>query len=98
MVEDAGASSLFEKVWSHIQDRVLEQKFSMNTYQDDDTETTGRKEQVDPGFNLADLDVESRGDNTSLVQSAVELDDDLASTVVIDLLELADVAYHEMIR
>lgn len=36
--------------------------------------------------------VEAGRDDTGLVQAAVELDDDLAATVVIDELELADVA------
>lgn len=59
--------------------------------QDDDTEPTSREQQVDPGLNLSNLDVESGGDNSGLVQTSVELDDDLAGAVIVDLLELADV-------
>ncbi|MCV2423820.1 hypothetical protein LNV47_24875 [Paucibacter sp. DJ4R-1] len=60
--------------------------------QDDDTETTGGEQQVDPRFDLVDLYVEAGGDDTGLVQAAVELDDDLAGAVVVDLLKLANVA------
>ena len=62
------------------------------THEDDLAEGTGGEEQVDPVLNLADLDVEARGDDTRLVQAAVELDDDLARAVVVDDLEVADVA------
>ena len=40
-------------------------------------------------------DVVARRDHAALVQPAVELDDDLAGTVVVDKLELADVALLE---
>lgn len=59
--------------------------------QDDNTEPTSWEQQVNPRLNLVNLDVETRRNDTSLVQSAVELDDDLARAVIIDLLELADV-------
>ena len=61
-------------------------------YEDDLAEGTGGEEQVDPVLDLADLDVEARGDDAGLVEAAVELDDDLARAVVIDDLEVADVA------
>jgi len=60
--------------------------------EDDDTETTSGEEQVDPGLDLCGLDVEPGRDDTGLVQAAVELDDDLSRSVVVDLLELANVA------
>ena len=60
--------------------------------QDDETELTGGKELDDPLLNIAELDVVAGGDDTGLVDAAVELDDDLAVAVVIDLLELANVA------
>jgi hypothetical protein len=63
-----------------------------DTNQDDDTEATGREKQVNPGLDLAGLDVEARGDDTSFVQATVELDNDLARTVVINQLEFANVA------
>jgi hypothetical protein len=62
-------------------------------YQNDDSETTGWKEQVDPRLDLTDLHIESWGNYTSLVQSTVELDNDLAGTMIIDEFELADVAW-----
>jgi hypothetical protein len=43
------------------------------------------------GHTGVDRDVESGGDDTSLVQSTVELDDNLAASVVIDDLEFTNV-------
>jgi len=65
---------------------------SRGSGQDDDAEPTSGEEQVDPGLDLCGLDVETRGDDTGLVQTTIELDDDLAGSVVVDLLELANVA------
>lgn len=62
------------------------------TYQDDDSEPSSRKEQIDPGLDLGDLDVEAWGDYTSLVQTSIELDDDFAGTMVIDDLKFTDIA------
>jgi hypothetical protein len=45
-----------------------------------------------------DGDVESRRDDTALVDSADKLDDDLARSVVIDDLEFTDVSYHKKHR
>jgi len=59
--------------------------------QDDNAEPTSGEQQVDPRLNLGNLDVEAGGDDTSLVQASVKLDNDLSGTVVVDLLELADV-------
>lgn len=64
-----------------------------DTYEDDDTELTSGKEQVHPVLDLVHLDVVTRGDNTTLVQAAVELNNDLARTMVVDNFELADVTY-----
>ena len=61
--------------------------------QDDLTERTGGQEQGDPVLDGVQGDVESRGDDTGLVQSTVELDDDLAASVVIDDFEFTDVAW-----
>jgi hypothetical protein len=52
---------------------------------------SGRKVAVGVGLTGVDTDVESGRDDTGLVQSTVELDDDLASSVVVDDLELSDV-------
>jgi hypothetical protein len=64
----------------------------MKTYQDDDSEGTGRHESVHPVFDLVERDVESGGDDTALVDSTIELDDDLSRTVVIDVFEFVNVA------
>jgi hypothetical protein len=61
--------------------------------EDDVPERTSRHEQVDPVFNLCQLNVESRADDSAFVDSAVELDDNLARAVVVDLFELVDVAW-----
>lgn len=60
---------------------------------DDLTERSSRKELSDPVLDRVDGDVEPGGDDTTLVQSAVELDNNLATSVVVDDLELANVAY-----
>lgn len=68
-----------------------------NTYEDDIPESTGRKEQVDPGLDLVHLNVETWRDHARLVESAIQLNDDLSGTVVIDDLKLANVAYKESV-
>ena len=71
------------------------QKSIETTYENNDTEATSGEEQVDPGLDLVDLDVVAGRDDAGFVQTTVELDNDLARTVVIDNLELADVAYED---
>ena len=52
-----------------------------------------RWQQLDhPFLEISELDVVARGDNTSLVETAVELDDYLAIAMVINLLEFTNVA------
>lgn len=53
------------------------------THEDNISEGTGREEEVDPGLDLGELDVEAGGDDSALVDAAVELDNDLARAVVI---------------
>lgn len=60
---------------------------------DDEAERTGGEEEVDPRLDLVDLDVEPGRDDASLVEPAVELDDNLAGAVIVDNLELSDVAW-----
>lgn len=60
--------------------------------QDDETELTGREKLLDPLLHILELDVVAGRDDTGLVETAVELDDDLAVAVVVNLLELANVA------
>lgn len=56
------------------------------------TELTGREQLDNPLLEVGETDVVAGGDDTGLVEATVELDDDLARAVVIDLLELANVA------
>ena len=65
----------------------------VKTHENDVTERTRGEEQVDPGLDLGKLDVEPGRNDTGLVQAAVQLNDDLARTMVVDNLELADVSY-----
>ena len=58
----------------------------------DVSELARREQVVDPLLNVAQLQIETRGDNAALVDAASELHDDLAAAVVIDNLELANVA------
>lgn len=60
--------------------------------EDDLAERTGGEEEGDPVLDGVNGDVEAGRDNAGLVETAVKLDDDLAATVVVDDLELADVA------
>ena len=60
--------------------------------QDDVTELTGGKKLDDPLLEVCELDVVAGADDTGLVDTAVELNDDLAIAVVVNLLELANVA------
>ena len=64
--------------------------------QDDETELTGGKELLHPLLHILELDVVARGDDTSLVEAAVKLDDDLAVAVVVNLLELANVTWRSL--
>ena len=61
--------------------------------QDDIAELTGGQQLDDPVLEVGQADVVAGGDDTGLVEAAVQLDDDLAGAVVIDLLELANVAW-----
>ena len=66
--------------------------------EDDVSKRTSRHEQVDPVFNLSQLDVESWADDTAFVDSAVELDHNLAGSVVVNLFEFIDVACEGRVR
>jgi hypothetical protein len=59
--------------------------------QDDVAKLTSWEELDNPLLEVLELDVVTWVDDTSLVQAAVKLDDDLARAVVIDLLELANI-------
>ena len=60
--------------------------------QDDVAELTRGQQLDDPLLEIGETDVVAGGDDTGLVQAAVELDNDLAGAVVIDLLEFTNVA------
>lgn len=60
--------------------------------EDNLTELSGREDVVNELFEVLELEVVAGGDDTALVESAVELNDDLAIALVVDNLELADVA------
>ena len=60
--------------------------------QDNVTELTRGKELDNPLLHVAELDVVAGRDDTGLVEAAVKLDNNLAVAVVVDLLELANVA------
>jgi hypothetical protein len=60
--------------------------------QDDIAELTRWQQLDNPLLEIAELDVVSWGDDTGLVQAAVELNDYLAIAVVVNFLVLADVA------
>ena len=55
-------------------------------------ELTRRQEVVGPLLNVGDGDVEPGHDDAALVEATSQVDDDLAAAVVVDDLELADVA------
>jgi hypothetical protein len=59
---------------------------------DDLTKRPSRQQQVYPVLDRVEGDVEPGRDDTGLVETTVELDDDLAAAVVVDELEFADVA------
>ena len=61
--------------------------------EDEVAELTRRKERVGPLLDLVERDVEARRDDTALVESANELDNNLVAAVIIDHFKLADVAY-----
>jgi len=59
--------------------------------EDNVPELTGWQKLDNPLLEVLDLDVVSWGDNTGLVETAVQLNDDLARSVVINLLEFSNV-------
>ena len=59
--------------------------------QDQVTELTGRQQVGGPLFELGELDVETGRDNTTLVDTTVELNNDLTGTVIINDFGLTNV-------
>ncbi len=60
--------------------------------EDNNAELTGGKDSGGELLEILEGEIETGGDNTALVQTTVQVDDDLASASVIDDLELVDVA------
>ena len=60
--------------------------------EDDVSKLSGRKNRGNKVFEILELKVEARRDDTALVKSSVEFNDDLAIASIIDNLELVDVA------
>ena len=56
-------------------------------------ELSRRKDHVAPPFDLGHRDVESRRDDTTLVDSSEQLDYDFATSVVVDDFEFSDVTF-----
>jgi hypothetical protein len=61
--------------------------------EDDVAELTGREQLDNPLLELGETDVVAGRDDSDLVEAAVELNNDLAGSVVVDLLELANVTW-----
>ena len=60
--------------------------------QDDESELSAGQQVVGPLLDLIDGHIEPGRDNSALVESSSEIDDDLAGSVVIDNLKLPDVS------
>ena len=60
--------------------------------EDDEAELAGGQDVADPLLEGLDVNVEAGADRAALVEATVEVDDDLAGAVVIDELELTNVA------
>lgn len=60
--------------------------------QDDETELTGGEHGVGEVLELVELEIETGGDNTALVEATVEVNNNLASAGIVDDGELVDVA------
>lgn len=60
--------------------------------EDNNAELTGGKDSGGELLEILEGEIETGGDNTALVETTVQVDDDLASASVIDDLELVDVA------
>jgi hypothetical protein len=61
--------------------------------EDDVAELTRWQQLDDPLLQIGEANVVSGGDDTGLVEAAVQLDNDLAGSVVVDLLKFTNVAY-----
>jgi hypothetical protein len=64
--------------------------------EDNITELSGGKKVSDDLFVFGDFDVESGGNDTTFINSAKELNDDFASSSVIDDFEVSNVACRKL--
>jgi hypothetical protein len=58
-----------------------------------DTDLTGWKQPGSPALNLLNTNIKTRADHPTLVEPAVKFDNNLTSSVVINILKLTNVAY-----
>ena len=65
---------------------------SLVSGEDGESELSGRKHLWDDGLELRERDVESRRDYSALVESSVEIDDDLSGSLVINDFEVTNVS------
>jgi hypothetical protein len=61
---------------------------------DNEAELTRWEEVVDPGFNVSLLDVEAGRNDTALVESSNQLDNNLAGAMVVNDFEFANVSWY----
>ena len=59
--------------------------------EDDESELSGWEDLINKLLEVLELEVESWGDDTALVKSSVEVDDDLAGSGIVNNLELVDI-------
>ena len=64
--------------------------------QDDETELSGRQDLTKGLLEVSDLQVESWGDDSALVDSSVQFNDDLAISLIINNFKFVDVTYEEL--
>lgn len=62
--------------------------------QDNVAELTSRQQVGRPFLNLGVLDVKTRRDDTTLVDTAIELNDNLTGTVIINNFKFTNIAYN----
>ena len=60
--------------------------------EDDVTELSGWQEGIDELLEILELEVESWGDNTALVQSSVKINNDLSGSGIINDFEFANIS------
>ena len=60
--------------------------------EDNKSELSGWENLVDELLEILELKVESWGDDTALVKSSIELDNDLSRSLIVNNLELVDVS------